>query len=118
MADGIYLNKEIRTTIRSLENDNTIKSFNKSVKSSLFLKFLSDFFAHFKTIDRTNGRIFVELTIFISNHHSIESFSFDSEIVEVDNYLINIYYVRTHDLICFSIYYSIIEQFRAGYFNR
>lgn len=110
LADGIYLNKQIRATIRSLENDNTIKSFNKSVKSSLFLRFLSDFFAHFKTMERTNGKIFVELTIFISNYHSIESFSFDSEIVEVDNYLINIYYLRTHDLICFSIYDSIIDD--------
>ncbi|MGE8512804.1 MAG: hypothetical protein ACN6N7_08900 [Chryseobacterium culicis] len=110
LVDGIYLNNEIRDTIRLLENNSLIESFNKSVKNSLFLKLISSYLGHFNELEEIKGKIFIELTIFISNYHSIESYSFDSEVVEIENYIINIYYIRTHDLICFSIYDKIQNE--------
>jgi len=110
LIDGIYLNNEIRDTISVLEDVSEIQSFNKHVKNSLFLKQLCRYLHHFKTNKNLGDKIFIELAIFVSNHHSIESYSFDSELVEINNYIINIFYIRTHDFISFEITDKIRDE--------
>ncbi|KQR94229.1 hypothetical protein ASG01_15250 [Chryseobacterium sp. Leaf180] len=110
LVDGIYLNKEIRDTIRILKDVNKIKSFNKFVKNSLFLNQLAKYMGHFEVVKKADGTVHTEIAIYVSNHHSIESYSFDSELVEIGQYVINIFYIRTHDFISFEITDKIKDE--------
>ncbi|CAH8284231.1 hypothetical protein EV196_103281 [Mariniflexile fucanivorans] len=108
IADGIFLNKEIQETKQILESESSIQEFNQSAKTSIFSKLLVQKFAgYFKNNETFDNKIYIEFTIYISNHHSFYNFSFDTDFIEMENYIINIYFVRTNEIICFEIFEKI-----------
>ncbi|KUJ63858.1 hypothetical protein AR687_01335 [Flavobacteriaceae bacterium CRH] len=110
IADGIFLNNYITEIKECLENESSIKEFNKSAKISVFLKSLIPFAGHFKNIETYDNKIYIEFTIYISNHHSFYNFSFDTDFIEIGNYIVNIYFVRTKEIICFEIIEKIENE--------
>ena len=110
IGDGIFLNNQIKETKDILEKENDIKEFNKSAKISVFLKLLIQYAGHFKNVETINDKIYIEFTIYISKHHSFYNFSFDTDFIEIGNYIINIYFVRTKEIICFEIIEKIENE--------
>ncbi|MFL0061959.1 hypothetical protein [Tenacibaculum maritimum] len=110
IADGIFLNNQISETKVVLEKESSIQEFNETAKMSVFLKLLIQYVGHFEQIKKSKGKIHIEFTIYISKYHSFYNFSFDTDFIEIDNYIINIYYIRTNELICFEILEKIQDE--------
>ncbi|WP_163377805.1 hypothetical protein [Cyclobacterium sp. SYSU L10401] len=110
IADGIFLDIQIRKTKAVLENESSIKEFNESAKVSIFLEYIVPYIGHFECEKNFEGKIFIEFTIYISKHHSFYSFSFDTDFIEIENYIINCYYVRTEKMNCFEITNKIKDE--------
>jgi len=102
-VDGIYLNKALTELRNEYKKIWPKKNFPTFAKVTPLITELSKYFSHFSAEKDCSGKIYVEFRIFISGHHSIYNLSFDSDIIYIDNYIINVYYVRTKDLICFEI---------------
>jgi len=110
IADGIFLNNQIKEAKDILEKENSIEEFNQSAKISVFLKLLIQYAGHFKNVETFNNKIYVEFTVYISNHHSFYNFSFDTDFIEIGSYVINVYFVRTKEIICFEIIEKIENE--------
>ena len=110
IADGIFLNTQIEETKQVLRTVPEIESFNESPNISLFLKLLLQYVHHFKVDKKATDKVYIEVTIFISQYHSFYNSSFDTDFIELDNYIINVYYIRTGEIICFEIIDKIIDQ--------
>lgn len=103
IADGIFLNSQI-TEAQSLYRDIwPEKEFFDKAKVSLLLEELVRYTSHFPDLKKDEGKIHIEFRIYISTYHSIYNFAFDSDLIYLGDYIINIYYVRTENLICFEI---------------
>jgi len=110
IADGIYLNKQVQEAKNALSEVPEIANYNKSAKISIFTKLLSKYFHHFKVHKNNEKKIYLEFTIYISKHHSFYNFSFDTDFIELEMYIINIYFIRTDQIICFEITEKIIDE--------
>ncbi len=110
IADGIFLNDQIKEAKLIFEKESSIKEFNESGRISIFLRSLIQFLGYFKSKKTLEGKIYVEFTIYISNYHTFYSFSFDTDFIEIGSYIINIYYVRTDKIICFEIFEKIEDE--------
>lgn len=110
IVDGIFLNNQVHETKLVLGKESSIKEYNESARISIFLKPITRFFGHFQSNETFEGKIYVEFTIYISNYHSFYNFSFDTDLIEIGNYIINIYYVRTNEIICFEIIEKVKEE--------
>lgn len=110
IADGIFLNSEVNNTKKALRNVNEILKFNDSAKISIFTKLLSRYFQSINKQQVNEDKIYIEFSIYVSQHHSFYNFSFDSDFIELDNYIINIYFIRTDKLICFDIIEKIQKE--------
>jgi len=110
IADGIFLNQEISETKSILAEESSIDKFNESANISLLLKLLMQYADHFKVNNTFNNKIYVEFTIYISKYHSFYNFSFDTDFIEIGNYIINVYYIRTGGIICFEIFEKIESE--------
>lgn len=103
IADGIFLNSEI-TEARNLYNDiYPEKELFDKAKISLMLKLLLGCVSRFPKLDMIKDKIYVEFRIYISTYHSMYNFAFDTDLIYIDDFIINIYYVRTENIICFEI---------------
>lgn len=109
VADGIFLNQQIQEAKAVLGEIESIDKYNDSAKISVFLKMLLPYFGHFKSIEK-NDKTYIEFTIYISKYHSFYSFSFDTDFIELGNYIINVYYVRTQEIICFEVFEKIVND--------
>ena len=114
VADGIYLNQQVQETKNILENVTEIEKYNNSAKISIFTKLLSKYFNHFEinnnNNNNNNNKTYIEFSIYISKHHSFYNLSFDSDFIELEKFIINIYFIRTEELICFQIIDKIKEE--------
>ncbi len=110
IADGIYLNQQIAEAKAVLAEVEEIEAFNESAKISVFLKLLLPYVGHFKLSENENNKVYIELTIYISRYHSFYSFCFDSDFIEIGRFVINVYYVRTQEIICFEIFEKIVNE--------
>jgi very-short-patch-repair endonuclease len=110
IADGIFLHNQIKETKEILENESSIQEFNKTAKISVFLKLLVQYAGYFKCVETSDDKIYIEFTIYISKHHSFYNFSFDTDFIEIGNYIVNIYLVRTKEIICFEIIEKIKNE--------
>lgn len=103
LADGIYLNNEISSTKTLYRSIWPNKVFFEFAKISLLLDELLKYCSQFKTSANETEKIHVEFIIYISTYHSFYSYSFDTDLIYIGNYIVNIFYVRTDELICFKI---------------
>lgn len=110
IADGIFLNNEIKNIKELLIKEESILNFNNFVNISVFCKHLSKYFHHSRISNLTNGKIYIEFSIFISQHHSFYNFSFDTDFFEIGDYIINIYFVKTDNFIFSEIFNKIKVQ--------
>ncbi|WP_051951288.1 hypothetical protein [Flavobacterium sp. ASV13] len=110
IADGIFLNSQI-SEARDLYTDIWPKKelFDKA-KISLILKFLLGNVSRFPNLKIIKGKIYIEFRIYISTYHSMYNFTFDSDLIYIDDFIINIYYIRTENLICFEIDEYILNK--------
>lgn len=110
IADGIFLNQQVKETKAVLSKEENIVKFNNSVKISVFFKMLMPYLGYFELIKSNDAKIYIEFTIYISTYHNFYSFSFDTDFIEINDYIINVYYVRTQKFICFEICEKIINE--------
>lgn len=110
IADGIFLDNEIQKTKKILKDENSIEKFRDSIKTSSFLKLVTPYIGHFKSYDSLENKTYIEFAIYISGHHSISNFSFDTDFIEIEDYIINVYYIRTNDFISFEIFDKIKKE--------
>ena len=103
LADGIFLNNQIKLTKMMYHEIWPQKQFLKFAKISLFVEKLAGYFSHFGIRSVETTKVHVELVIFISTFHSIYDYAFDNDFIVFDNFVINIYFVRTEDFICFRV---------------
>lgn len=103
IADGIFLNSQIREAQNLYKEIWPKKQLCEKAKVSLLLSELLRYSSHFQDIEPIYGKIYVEFRIYISTYHSIYNFTFDSDLIYLDDFVINVYYVRTEKLICFEI---------------
>lgn len=59
IADGIFLNNQIKETKEILENESSIQEFNKTAKISIFLKLLVQYAGHFKCVETFDDKIYI-----------------------------------------------------------
>lgn len=110
IGDGIFLDQQISMTKAVLLEDDNIEKFNDSAKISLFLKLIMPYMGYFNLQQDNDKKVYVEFTIYISGFHSFYSFSFDTDFIEIGKYVINVYYVRTKEIICFEIFEKIKKE--------
>lgn len=110
IADGIFLNSQIKEAETFYRGIWTNKFFLEKAKITLLLKELLRYSSHFLNITTIEGKIYVELRIYISVHHSISNFTFDSDLIYFEDFIVNVYYIRTEKLICFEIDEYIIKN--------
>ncbi|MBD3637216.1 MAG: hypothetical protein HUJ25_07695 [Crocinitomicaceae bacterium] len=103
IADGIFLNSQIREAQSLYKDIWPEKELFDKAKVSLLLKELLRYSSHFQDLNIFEGKIYIEFRIYISAYHSIYNFTFDSDLIYLDNFIINVYYIRTEHLICFEI---------------
>jgi hypothetical protein len=103
VADGIYLNKQV-TWVTSLYHEIwPERDLLNPAKISLMLEEVARYLPHLSRNPTGNEKVYVEFVIYISNHHSFYNFSFDDDFFYIGNFIINVYFNRTNDLICFKI---------------
>ncbi|HUW05514.1 MAG TPA: hypothetical protein VMW01_04570 [Williamwhitmania sp.] len=110
IADGIFLNSQISEAQSLYKDIWPEKELFEKAKVSLLLKELLRYSSHFQNLEVIEGKIYIELRIYISTYHSIYNYTFDSDLIYLGNYIINVYYIRTENLICFEIDDYIINN--------
>lgn len=102
VADGIYLNTQVRQATGLYRKIWPERNLLNPVKISLMLEEIARYLHHLLRSPKGNEKIYVEFVIYISGHHSFYNFSFD-DFVQTEDFVINVYFRRTNDLICFKI---------------
>lgn len=103
IADGIFLNSQVAETKHLYEDIWAGKKLFEKARVTILLKELLKYAHHFPNLKLVDGKTYVEFRIYISTYHSIYNFSFDSDLIYVDDFIVNVYYVRTDKIICFEI---------------
>lgn len=102
MADGIYLNEEIRSSKQFYRGIYPERDFSAPASLSAYVQELSLYFPHLNA-DIKGKKTDVNMFIFISTFHGFESFDLSRDYFEFGNYNINVYFIRTDKIICFEI---------------
>jgi very-short-patch-repair endonuclease len=102
LADGIFLHNEVLET-ETLYCRIHPNKFFQNAKTSIFVKKTIEYLYPLKKNITAKGKIYVEFIIFISSYHSFCNFEIDEDLIYFQEYVVNIYYVRTNELIWSSI---------------
>lgn len=103
LIDGIFLNGRVAQTHELYQGIFRDRKISRQAEVSGFVQYLQRYFYKFDAVKDKQGKIHVEVVIHISTHHSFYDFSFDTDMIFLENYVINIFYIRTSQLICFEI---------------
>lgn len=103
LIDGIFLNGRVARTYALYQEIFRDRKISNHAEVSGFLQYLQRYFYKFDAVKDKQGRIYVEAVIHISAHHSFYDFTFDTDVIFHENYVINVFYIRTRQLICFEI---------------
>lgn len=105
IADGIFLTKQIDEIKGILKDEESISAYNEKIKASKFMEVLLPYLGNFKNVDKkqSDKKTYIDFTIYISTHHGLSNFEFDADFIEFEDYIINIYYIKTDKLVCFEV---------------
>lgn len=103
LIDGIFLNGRVTQTAAFYQEIFKDRKISDQAEVSRFVHYLQRYFYKFDVAKDKQDKIYVEVVIYISAHHSFYNFSFDSDLILLENYVINVFYIRTREIICFEI---------------